>query len=298
MRGAKRPTRPEEADLMDWGVISRRQFVKRLGCAAAALAVPGIGAEMAIERHRLKIERKRIPVPGLPVGFSGFTVALLADLHHGPWNPLGYLRQAIALTNTLGAEVVLLGGDYVRKGSEYIGPIWRELAALDAPRGVHAVLGNHDQWDDESLVFTRQCMRDAGITDLTNRGVSLSRGAEVLHIAGVGDLWTDGQDLDRALANVPNDGCAVLLSHNPDYIEEMDDVRVKLVLSGHTHGGQINLPLIGTPIVPSKYGNRYARGLIRRGWKQVYVTRGVGLSVLPIRFRCRPEISLLTLEAG
>lgn len=278
--------------------LSRRDFTKRLGYAAAALALPGVAVDVAIERHWLQLVRKRILVPGLPPGFSGFTVALLADLHHGPWNSLEYLRQAIALTNTLGAETILLGGDYVRKGSEYIEPIWRELAALSALRGVHAVLGNHDQWEDESLVFTRQCMRAAGITDLTNRAIAFSRGAEVLHIAGVGDLWTDGQDLDRALARVPADGCAVLLSHNPDYLEEMDDVRVKLVLSGHTHGGQISIPLLGTPIVPSKYGNRYARGLVRRDGKQVYVTRGVGLSVLPVRFRCRPEISLLTLEAG
>lgn len=283
---------------MDRRIISRRRFVKRLGYAAAALALPGVAVDMAVERHWLQLVRKRIPVPGLPPGFSGLTIALLADLHHGPWNSFEYLRQAISLTNTLGAEAILLGGDYVRKGSEYIEPIWCELAALSAPRGVHAVLGNHDQWEDESLVFTRQCMHNAGITDLTNRGIALSRGGDRLHIAGVGDLWTDTQDLALALAAVPADGCAVLLSHNPDYLEEMDDVRVKLVLSGHTHGGQINIPFLGTPIVPSKYGNRYARGLVRRDWKQVYVTRGVGLSVLPVRFRCRPEISLLTLEAG
>ncbi len=283
---------------MDWGPISRRRFVKRLGYAAAALALPGIGADMALERHWLKVERRTIVIPELPHGVRGLSIALLADLHHGPWNPLEYLTQAIEVTNCLGAEVILLAGDYVRKGSEHIDPIWRQMAALKAPFGVYAVLGNHDQWEDESLVFTRQCMRNAGITDLTNRGVSLSRGGDRLHIAGVGDLWTDTQDLALALAAVPEDGCAVLLSHSPDYLEEMDDRRVKLVLSGHTHGGQINLPLIGTPIVPSEYGNRYARGLVKRDWKQVYITRGVGMSVLPVRFRCRPEISLLTLEAG
>ena len=136
----------------------------------------------------------------------------------------------------------------------------------------------------------------AGIIDLTNRGIALRRPGTLFHIAGVGDLWTDDQDLPRALSSVPEDGCAVLLSHNPDYLEDMDDRRVKLMLAGHTHGGQVDIPFLGAPVVPSKFGRRYASGLVERDWKRVYVTRGVGMSVMPVRFRCRPEVSLLTFE--
>ena len=139
-------------------------------------------------------------------------------------------------------------------------------------------------------------MKRAGIVEVTNANRRLERSGESLWIAGVGDLWEDEQRLDRALAGVPADGTALLLSHNPDYNEQMDDRRVELMLCGHTHGGQVALPFVGPPIVPSRFGQKYAAGLVRDDWKQVYISRGVGTITPPVRSGCRPEVTLLTLR--
>ena len=130
---------------------------------------------------------------------------------------------------------------------------------------------------------------------MNNTGIWLERGRERLRIYGIGDLWTDRQDLASALGDATDRDAVILLSHNPDFAEEIKDPRVGLVLSGHTHGGQIVLPAIGAPIVPSRYGQKYLYGLVKGPSCQVFVTRGVGTSTPPVRFLCRPEVVLITL---
>lgn len=277
--------------------INRREFLRRLGCILAAGAIPGAVGYSLVEPGWLRVDRTMIPVPGLPPAFDGLRICQLSDLHHGPWVSLDHIGEAIDAANSLRPDLIVLTGDYVHRDSRYIEPVWRQMARLDAPGGVYAVLGNHDQWEDPSLNISRHMMKVAGITDLTNRGFHLSRTRRRLTLAGVGDLWTDTQKLHRALEGVPEDGAAILLSHNPDYNEEIDDARVKLMLAGHTHGGQIRLPIFGPLVVPSDYGQRYAGGLVRQGSRLVYISRGVGLTVLPVRFNCRPEINLLTLKS-
>jgi predicted MPP superfamily phosphohydrolase len=159
---------------------------------------------------------------------------------------------------------------------------------------VYAVLGNHDHW--HGVEASSRALAAAGIHELTNTGVWLESGSERLRLAGVDDLWTGFQDIDKALADAAESDACIVLSHNPDYAETLRDPRVSLVLSGHTHGGQAVFPVIGAPIVPSDYGQKYVRGLVQAPMTQVYISRGLGTITPPLRFCCRPEISLLTLE--
>jgi predicted MPP superfamily phosphohydrolase len=138
-------------------------------------------------------------------------------------------------------------------------------------------------------------MKRAGIEELTNRGVWLKRNGGRLRLAGVDDLWEGTPDLSAALGDATARDACILLSHNPDFAETLTDQRVGLVLSGHTHGGQVAIPGYGAPVVPSRYGMKYARGLVEAPATQVYVTAGVGMTILPVRANCRPEIGLLTL---
>lgn len=260
-----------------------------------------VGAYVDARHHEpywLQVHEQPVALVGLPPGLDGLRIVQLSDLHLGPWVPLDYLQRALALANSLRPELIVLTGDYVRRSRRNISPICAALAQLEAPLGVYSVFGNHDWWEDKNLVFSREQVARAGIVDLTNRGVSIGRGGGELWLAGVADLWTGHPDLGQALVGAPAGQPVVLLSHNPSFIAQVHDPRVKLMLSGHTHGGQVNLPLLGPLVVSLRHGNKYAAGLVPAGATQVYVTRGVGMAVLPFRFRCRPEVTVLTLRAS
>ena len=168
------------------------------------------------------------------------------------------------------------------------------LAGLRAPHGVAAVLGNHDHW--ESAPLLREAFAAHGISEWCNAGRWIERGGERVWFCGADDLWEGQPDLPRALEGVGADDCAVLLAHNPDFAERFRDRRVRLMLSGHTHGGQVRLPYFGAPIIPSIHGRKYEMGLVNGPVCPVYVTRGVGVIFPPVRFRCPPEVALLRLR--
>lgn len=269
---------------------------------AAALAAVGLWS--LIEPRLCRVTRIEIPLPRLPAAFDGFSIALLADTHHGPCMPLRYLRRVVALTNELEPDIVALGGDYVHRhrrwrlgagGKEFIRPGIEVLAGLRARCGRFAVLGNHDI--RASRAETSRALADGGIVELTNAGVWLSRGAARLRLCGVDDLLCGRPRLRSALGDSTKSDAVVLIAHNPDFAERMRDRRVGLVLSGHTHGGQVVLPFFGAPFVPSRYGQKYRCGLVQAPTAPVFVTRGVGVIVPPVRLRCRPEVALITLRA-
>ena len=286
---------------------SRRQFITFL---TKRLAAPGLlagslgGAYTLYEAKRPEISRVEIALRNLPAAFDGTAVAFLSDTHHGPFVPLSYLAEVVEMTNALRPDVVLLGGDYVqrRKGLRRFRRARNEeivngigvLGALRAPEGRFAVLGNHDHRTNPTLV--RRTLAANDFTDLTNTGVWLQRGESRLRIAGVDDIRTGEPRLGPALEGVgPGDAC-LLLTHNPDYVEYIRDPRVDLVLSGHTHGGQVVLPFYGAPITSSNFGQKYRAGLVQGPKARVYVSRGIGTISLPVRFCCPPEIVLLTLR--
>jgi uncharacterized protein len=273
--------------------VNRRKLLKWSAAAAVGSAIGGVAYPL-LGAKWCRVTRVTLPVPNLPGPFAGAIVAFLADIHHGPFVPLSYVRRVVAMTNALAPDLVLLGGDYVSKHRRYIAPCVAELGALRARLGRFAVLGNHDHW--EGPEETRDALARAGIVALTNAGVWLDRRGARLRLCGVGDLWEDAQDLPAALGRATAEDAVVLLSHNPDYVEQIADRRVGLVLSGHTHGGQVLLPGIEPRWTPSRYGRKYLQGLCQGPACRVYVARGVGTTGPPVRFRCPPEVVLITLQ--
>jgi hypothetical protein len=275
--------------------MNRRSFLKLMSRAAIGAALPG-GYSVA-EAKYCQVARHTIAVPRLPAAFAGLRLAFLSDIHHSRVVPRTYIRHVVALANAQKPDVILLGGDYITHGREWVKPCMRVLGGLRAPGGVFAVLGNHDHYSN-AAGHTKEALRTNGIVELTNTGTWIERAGARLRLCGVGDFWRDVQDIDAALGTTRRDETALLLSHNPDYVEKIHDRRVGLVLSGHTHGGQVRLPFIGAPVVPSKFGQKYVEGLVRGPVAQVFVTRGVGTISPPVRFNCPPEVALLTLTRG
>jgi predicted MPP superfamily phosphohydrolase len=279
--------------------MSRREFLKRAGLAGLTSTMTGGLIYPFLEAKWCQIVRHTIRLPNLPRAFHGITVALLTDIHHGPFVPMAYVHAVVEATNALKPDLVALVGDYVHRSAFYIAPAINELGRLKAPLGRFAVRGNHDNrnYHGHEDFRTASCtaLANAKIPDLNNDGIWLERRGARLRICGVGDLWTDCQDLDAALGDSTRGDAVLLLSHNPDFVEMIEDNRVGLVLSGHTHGGQVVVPGLGAPIVPSRCGQKYLHGLVQGPSCQVFISRGIGTISPPVRFLCRPEIVLITL---
>lgn len=228
-------------------------------------------------------------------------VAILTDLHVGsPFNGIAKLRMAVEQTNAAHPDMVCILGDLVVQGvvgGHLVPPeeIAAELGRLRSVVGTVGVLGNHDGWLDHDRV--RDALERHGIRVLEDTAARFDTPAGPVWVAGVSDLWTGRHDLDAALSAVTADREPVLLlSHNPD-IFPLVPARVALTLAGHTHGGQVRLPFIGRPIVPSRFGQRYAAGHVVEGGRHLFVATGLGTSILPVRFRVPPAVTILSLES-
>jgi predicted MPP superfamily phosphohydrolase len=252
-----------------------------------------------VEPSSLRVREHRLAVPGWPAGRSGMRIALLSDLHVGSlYNGLDKLEEVVRRTNAARPDLVLILGDLVVQdvvGGRFVPPekIAPVLGRLRAPLGVRAVLGNHDRWLDARRVLS--ALERAGIPVMEDRAVEVSRGGPPFWLVGVSDDWTAPHDVRGALAQVTDGGPVLLFTHNPDLFPEVPP-RVSLTLAGHTHGGQVYFPLLGRLIVPSRYGQRYALGTIVERGRHLFVTGGVGTSILPVRFLVPPEISIVRLE--
>ncbi len=272
--------------------MDRRKFLKTAGLVGLGSVTAG-GVYPFLEAKWCRVSQQQIALPNLPATFRGTTVVHISDVHHGPFVPLTYVQHIVELANSLEPDLILLTGDFVSRSDRYIEPSAKALGKLKARIGRFAVLGNHDHW--QSAAESRQALDEASITQTDNTGVWLKQGQGRLRICGVGDLWTDHQDPRSALGDATEGDAVIMLSHNPDFAELIDDQRVGLMLCGHTHGGQVVIPGFGAPIVPSKYGQKYLHGLVQGPKCQVFVSRGVGTVTPPVRFLCRPEIVHITL---
>ena len=267
------------------------------GVAAVLLAAWGFWLEPASLRNEDHVAL----LPAWPRGCDGLRVAVLADLHTGsPFNGLDKLERIVALTRRASPDLVLLAGDYVIQdvlGGRFTTPeeIAARLGRLFAPLGVYAVLGNHDWWLDAPRV--RTALESAGIAVLEDSPRALQRGDCSFWLVGIGDYWEGRHDVRAALATVPDSAAVLAFTHNPDVFPEIP-ARVALTIAGHTHGGQVDLPGIGRPIVPSRYGERFAIGHIVEEGRHLFVSSGLGTSIIPVRFRVPPEISVLELRSG
>jgi uncharacterized protein len=249
----------------------------------------------------VRFRRLTIQPPGWPRELDGLTVAVVSDLHTGaPQVDLGRLMYLVGRLNVLGPDLVALLGDYADPavaGGHYVAPdeVAESLGALRAPLGRFAVLGNHD-WHHHGGAMAR-ALRERGITVLENDAVQVDGAAVPLWVAGLADATTRSPRLEQTLAVVPGDHPVLLLSHNPDLFPDVP-MRVSLTLAGHTHGAQVDIPVVRDKVTPSEYGARYTKGHQIEGGRHLFVSPGVGTSRLPIRFRARPEITLLRLECA
>ncbi len=229
---------------------------------------------------------------------DGLKIAILTDLHVGsPHINLEKLSLLVAETNKENVDLVLILGDLVItgvKGGKFIEPepIAEKLKGLKAEKIV-AILGNHDWWYNGERV--RKALQDVGIIVLENNSISFSKNEKNIWLAGLADLWTRKIDLNKALEETKDNNPILLLTHNPDVFPEIPE-QVSLTLAGHTHGGQVKLPLLGRPVVPSKYGERYAIGHVKENNKNLFIGSGVGTSIIPVRFCVPPEVIVLTIK--
>ena len=260
-----------------------RSLAITLGQAArAALAEP----------YLLTIEHHAIELPRLPKTFDGFRIVHLSDIHHSPFTSKEQIERAVNTANRLKPDIIALTGDYISHDRQYAAPCAELLGRLRARFGVFAVLGNHDHWTDAALIT--DLFRAEGITVLINEGMRFELGGEAFWLAGVDDTMVGLEDLSLALAGSREGEVKVLLAHNPIILRRAARARVDLVLSGHTHGGQVKLR--SEQNASGRPRRRLLRGLGRQGETQIYVTRGLGTVVLPIRYGCPPEVSLLELR--
>ncbi len=276
--------------------ITRRGFLKAFGVTTLGLGVSciaGYGYVFYVEPHWLSIERVDVPINGLPEGFDGFKIVCLSDIHLHPYTQIDFIERVVASSNKLAPDIVCLLGDYVFASADSIYELAPVLAELESTQGVFAVLGNHDLWTDAAVV--RSGLEAVGIRVLVNESVPLRLGDDDLILAGLDDGWSGEPDLSLALDGSPQDAPVILMLHEPDFADHYaQDGRVRLQLSGHTHGGQVRIPGIGSPFRPD-YGRKYADGLVEVTGMWLYTTRGVGVIAPPARFNCRPEITEITL---
>ena len=245
--------------------------------------------------NRFTVNDERIWLDALPSAFHGLRVVQISDIHHGLFLPKEWLSEAVRQANRLNADIIALTGDFVTYSRRNIEPAAELLGRLRARYGVYAVLGNHDFRVDADAVASALTRQDIEV--LRNRHISFSHGGESVYLAGVDD-YGYGADLRRAMRGVPSNAASILLAHNPRVIHLASRNNVSLVLSGHTHGGQVNVPLLGTVYGRSPERLRYKIGWDRMGATQIYVSRGIGTIVLPWRFRCPAEITHLKLLQG
>jgi len=251
-----------------------------------------------IEPNRLVVNEVSLPITEVDARFGNLKVALISDLHVGsPWVDLKKLHDVVAKTNAVKPDLILLAGDFVAEsviGGHFLDAesIAAELGNLSAPLGTFAVLGNHDWVYDGKRVTT--ALTSVGIHVIENGAVRINRDGKHIWLLGIADAWTRKPDFSKALADVTDDAPVMAFTHNPDIFPNAPQ-RVLLMLAGHTHGGQVNLPFVGRLVVPSKYNQRYAIGHVIENGRHLYVSPGVGTSIFPVRFRVPPEITVLDL---
>jgi predicted MPP superfamily phosphohydrolase len=270
-------------------LVSRRAALKTLMAGGVGTLIGGAAYGSAYSRHQIQVLRASVPVSGLNPALDGLRVGLITDLHHSEMVPARDVVKAASLMKQERPDMIVLGGDYVTWGNrEYVGPCSEALAGLTAPHGVFAVLGNHD--DDRDMpaalgVHGYEVLRDARTT-VRIRG-------EKLDLVGV-RYWTRRA---RDIARLVRDATAtvVLLAHDPRRLDEAVELDIPLVLSGHTHGGQVVLPGLGA-VAAKKFPVVAGVGL--RNDTSIFVSRGVGTVYVPYRLNCPADVSVITLKSA
>lgn len=251
-----------------------------------------------IEPYLIEEQTTIISDSDVPQNFVGKKIVFISDIHHGPFFERERVAALVRKVNELDPDIIVLGGDYVYGGMTYIEPCFEELSGLKAEMGVFGVTGNHDEWGDYNL--TVRSMEKAGIIVLSDRGEWLKIGEDKIKISGIdwhdSRYFYDESDIGPLIMDVEENDFVILVSHTPDFAEELRTDEVDLLLSGHTHGGQITFFGLWAPYVPSCYGQKYRSGVVKTARTTVLVSNGVGNTFLPIRFFARPQINIVIME--
>lgn len=245
------------------------------------------------EANSLSLEHVEIYLKRLPRKLDGLKIIQLSDTHHSPFTDLKHIERAVKVANRLRPDIFLLTGDYVSHERQYIAPVAAVLGQLKAKCGIYACLGNHDHWTDAEMVT--DLFRGEGINMLVNEGFRFEARGSSFWLCGVDDHMVGKTDVPAALRGSFPDEMKLLLAHNPIIFREAARLGIDLTLSGHTHGGQIKVRSDAKRLLARR---RLKAGLHTRRNSQIYITRGIGTVVVPMRYRCPPEISLLELRTG
>lgn len=250
-----------------------------------------------VEPRMVDVQETTVRIKGLPAGFDGFRICQITDIHHSPVISLDYINNVVDEANRLKPDLVVLTGDYIDTGKRYMAPAMEALSRVNARCGTLAILGNHDHFIGKE--YAEEVIAAHKIPLLRNSHIHIESTRGAICVAGVADLLEDTPDAKEALKGVDPGIPRILLSHHPDYAESLPvDERIDLVISGHTHGGQVRFPFGHAPVVPSAYGQKYSGGLVAlESGTQVYVSRGIGVSMIPVRLNCPPELTLIKLAA-
>lgn len=298
-------TEPEEQQT--YPLISRRNFLYGGILAVSAVAITGCVSGI-VTRKNVQISHKTIELPNLPPQFKGLTITLASDIHSSPYMTLDDMKEIAKLINELKSDVILLPGDFVTTHKNELPPVIEALSVLHAPMGVFASTGNHEFYVDADLVS--EGIESIGIRMMRNENFTLEKGGEKLYLLGIDDnndndiiTYTEGKSaphIEALFKGVPDHAATILMCHKPYRFDEFSKTHIGLMLSGHTHGGQIVFGKIGGTVLSlSSMASKYVEGHyeIISGTKrtQMYVSRGLGTVALPIRFNCPPEITQITL---
>jgi uncharacterized protein len=277
----------------------RRSFVKRmllLGAGIFFLPSSAYGYASIVEPRWLQVQKLSLSFPGLPSAFRGIRVLQFSDIHFGFHYGLPELRKLVERIMSFEPDLICFTGDLVDRGLREDAQVIADvLSTISAPLGCFAVLGNHDYYRNGDEVGG--ILKKGGFRCLRNEAVAIVKGGQQIVVAGVEDMAKGRPSIRRAMQGTSDEQFIILLSHCPDYATAALGHAVDLQLSGHSHGGQVRIPGIGALVTPP-FGRMYPDGLYQLGGGKMtlYTNRGIGVSQLPLRFMCRPELTIFTLE--
>ena len=295
VREIRRPVRDSK-----WDHGPRRRKRLRIALVTILLLIVCVAAwAFVVDPNRLIVRQATLAIDRWPTSLSNLKIAVLSDIHAGgSFIDERKLRVIVERTNALQPDLIVICGDFISGGRshhdmepEAFAPLLKDFRA---PLGVYSVLGNHDWWFDGERV--RRALEANGIKVLENEVAKLDTRGTSFWLVGLADLWTRPQLIGETIANVPAHAPLIAITHNPDIFPRLPQ-GVSLLLAGHTHGGQVRFPFIGTVVSVSRFGDRYVSGHIVENGRHLFVTTGIGTSIYPVRFGVPPEIVLLTITA-
>jgi predicted MPP superfamily phosphohydrolase len=273
-------------------------FTRRRAMGVIAGASAACVADAFLTGTRwLSVTRKDVVCPAMGGSLDGLRVGVMADIHHRPGKSAGILQRAVERMLAEKPDLILMPGDFIDQDGTDAAPMMRTLSKLQAPHGVFACMGNHDGWTQSGFKL-RSGFEKLGFNFLINAHTRLSIRGEPLAVAATDHIWLGHPAPGRTLAGLPAKIPVLGMVHEPDFFDEFIQHRpISLQVSGHTHGGQCQVPLVGYPPLLPQYGKNYVEGIYEKDNSRIFVTRGIGTSSLPVRFACRPEVAILTLRA-